>query len=170
MKPVDQRYWRPECREVGDCLAACVASMFELDLDEMPHLMRWAILRHERHLEEGPASWWGPLNDWASDFGLGVNALWYPRERRKPRSWHPGWWIAIVRSRSSDPTVDASSSHAVLMWANELRHDPNPDSRDWPEPYRYRGEIWFEVYEPKVLYDAIDWRVVLEKTRLSEAS
>lgn len=143
MIPVDQRYVQNADLPVGDCLAACVASIFELPLGDVPHFMKIAARR------ETP--WQKILIGWSHELGFVVNTISYrPRKRpyRKPVHWHPRYWIAAVRSSYSDDGV-----HAIVMKADQVAHDPNPRSRERHEQtgYRFLGEIWFEVHEPAIL-------------------
>lgn len=160
MKPVDQRLWKvPSTPLMGDCLAACVASIFELELQEVPHFVD--LQYRLAHRVPKSDDWWFPmLNLWASDFGIGANYLRYA-PRRKPKNWHPGYWIAGVQSRVTD-----DGRHAVVMWGPEVKHDPNPESRAATKPYRFISEMWFELFDPAVWLEQLDWRVILNLTRI----
>lgn len=69
MRPVFQRYGTDEPRnEFGDCLRACVASLMELQLDQVPHF-RWGIYEDE----DGQAgSMWFHLRMWLRGRNLGL--------------------------------------------------------------------------------------------------
>lgn len=153
---------------MGDCLRACVASIFELTLDEVPHfveIMYQRQARHDTEKEWGQSSW-GMLNSWAWSFGVGVNEFIYQFQGRRmwtaePLHYHPGYWIASVDSRDpSTAQMGSNFAHAVVMNGPEVKHDPNPDSRAVNEPYRFRGEIWFELAHPEEWIKKIDWREI----------
>jgi hypothetical protein len=41
MKPIDQEFMHdPEKGIIGDCFRACIASILELDINEVPHFYR----------------------------------------------------------------------------------------------------------------------------------
>lgn len=174
MKPVDQRYYRGQLRPMGDCVAACVASIFEMDLAEVPHFVEIMYQRQARHdvEKEWSQSWWGLLNSWAWSFGLGVNRVQYQLNGQRvsskiPLNFHPGYWIASVESRDPAVAKEPNTFHAVVAEAYEVVHDPNPDSRAKDEPYRFCGETWFEVAHPELWITKLDWREIFNMDRLS---
>lgn len=168
MKAVDQRYYRGQLRPMGDCVAACVASIFELSLDEVPHFVEIMYQRQARHdvEKEWEQSWWGLLNRWAWDFGIGVNRLTYSQNNERisskvPLHYHPGYWIGSVESRDPALAEMANTFHAIVMQGYDVVHDPNPDSRVKKIPYRFCGETWFELAHPELWIDKIEWREIM---------
>jgi hypothetical protein len=161
VKPVDQRYFAGPTVPLGDCFRACVASIFELELDEVPHFMD--LDYRIWHVDRSKSNWWSMVNAWAWDFGVGFNRLSYPA-RRRPKNWHPGWWIASVRSRCQD-----GATHAIVMHGNEVKHDPSPLSRALEERYWFLGEGWFELAHPAFWMEKIDWRELFAM-RLTEGA
>lgn len=155
-------------RPMGDCVRACVASIFEMDLEEVPHFVEIMYQRQARHdvNKEWEHSQWGLMNRWAWSFGVGVNRVTYQAAGQylwaaAPLNYHPGYWIGTVESR--DPAVAAMGgkwTHAVVMNGPEMVHDPNPDSRAIKLPYRYGGETWFELAHPEVWVGKIEWREI----------
>lgn len=176
MKPIDQRYYRGQMRPMGDCVAACVASIFEMSLDEVPHFVEIMYQRAARHdlSKEWQFTQQGLMNAWAWSFGVGVGYTYYRTRtgkriyRKTPLCYHGGYWIAAVMSR--DAAVRKASpeaSHAVVMLGYEVAHDPNPDSRAVQRPYRYVGELWFEVAHPQIWLQKIDWREIFNMDRMT---
>lgn len=166
MKPVDQRYWDLGTLPVGDCLQACIASIFELDLDEVPHFME------RQYLSGNTRPWEHEVMRWAMEFGVSLGWLRYEEPHKEPLGYHPGHWIAKVRSVYGG--TPPHSTHAVVMWGNEVVHDPNPISRDYHafnrEPYEFWGESWFEIYHAPTFTSSIDWRVILDALSMDDAA
>lgn len=76
-----------EGRPIGDCLRACVASIFELPLLDVPHFA-----------ELGPG-WFQVMLEWLRPMGLVMQTEhWSLRDG--PKRWPAGWWIASVESEN----------------------------------------------------------------------
>ena len=104
MIPVDQTTFG---RGAGNCFSACVASIFEVAIDELPNF------RCER-------GWPQNFDGWLRDRGLArmtVNVA--------GGGWPPvgAWGIA------TGPSPRGEFLHACVYKGNELVHDPHP-SRD----------------------------------------
>lgn len=84
----------------GDCMAACIASLLELDLDAMPN--------------PHTASWWDDWQAWLKQRGLylveATGGDWTP----------PGYAILVGTSPRGD------WQHAVVALDGEIVHDPHP--------------------------------------------
>lgn len=100
MKPVDQnRFGAGE----GNCFSACVASILELDLDDVPFFM-------------GEPDWGEALLKWCASRGIIVDfSTQFPA---------PAGEFCIVGGRS--PRLP-EGGHAVIMRDGALIHDPHPD-------------------------------------------
>lgn len=129
---------------MGDCLRACVASIFEVDIDCVPNFVELGMNKDRTECDSRPV-----IAAWLRGTGLAMNWRDYNgTELWKPRCWHPGWWIAGVRSRiEQGDRHKPAGNHAIVMWAGEPKWDPNPQSRAVNQPYFYRGERWFEAYD-----------------------
>jgi len=124
MKPVDMIDLPMEGDEqpMGDCLRACVASIFELKVGLVPHFM--AIDRLAKF------HWTYSLDQW-----LAPQGLWYCEWPIEPRVWSvfvPMDGIYVVGSGRSPRFLEAR--HAVVMRLDRIHgatiaHDPHP-SRD----------------------------------------
>jgi hypothetical protein len=102
--PIDQTDLGPG---PGDCLRACVASIFERPLDETPHFLR-----------DAPDAWLDALDRWLADrFGLAavLVRLTDPPACTLPR----GYCIA------SGP-APGYPKHSVVWHNGRLAHDPHP--------------------------------------------
>lgn len=178
MKPVKQRrLWQPDDHpdglQRGDCLAACVASVFELPYEECADI--------------GPTS--QSLYDWMRERFPGVDATYriltdlrVPETLDSWREWpthhyEPGFWIATIKSpripdveqfgcgcaarvEGGDPACrwchgepDKRSMgiqwglHAVVMEGGRLAWDPHPEA-DPDAPLIFRGATAFRVSDP----------------------
>ncbi len=102
MKPLDQTILvgNPEGRP-GNCLQACVASILELSLEEVPHFV-----------ENEEVEWQHAMIQWFKEKGysiFGTDGLYKPT----------GYCIACGLS-------ERGFRHAVVWKDGELIHDPHP--------------------------------------------
>lgn len=114
----------------GDCMRACVASLFELPLEDVPHFV-------ERD------TWYGDWINWLNDRGL---TIWDARVRTadddetKLTGWpSDGYWMATVKSprgRSRCPVCNGDKV-ALRTWDDELRYYIEHDT---PQPCGYCSE------------------------------
>lgn len=104
MIPIDQTEFRPA---VGDCLRACVASILELPLKDVPHFLR-----------DSGSGWFDALDRWLAErFQLGAVLI---RVTSPPSCTLPrGFCIA------SGP-APGHPKHSVVWEDGALRHDPHP--------------------------------------------
>lgn len=119
MEPVDQtRFGYPE----GNCVVACVASILEVALDELPDL-------HDVYHEEG-RNWWKALragvrrHGWEAMY-LGETYL----DGVDPRELAPQGYAVAGGDSPREETVDEdgeNAGHAVVALDGELVHDPHP--------------------------------------------
>lgn len=103
MKPVDQtQFGVPN----GNCFSACVASILELPLDEVPFFMG----------SEG--DWFDDLNDWLRDRGLYAIRFAFSDKY----TFYPAGYYIVggVSPRNPD------ALHAVVALGDKVVHDPNP--------------------------------------------
>ncbi len=102
MTPVDQTtFGHPG----GNCFSACIASVLELELDDVPYFM---------DVED----WFDKFTKWLKPrgfFPMMFNA------KDNPGWWPDGWAIAGGQS--------PRGSHSVVTYRDKIKHDPHP-SRD----------------------------------------
>ena len=146
MTPVDQAHYRLD-DPLGDCLAACVASVLDLPLEAVPDVMAPLL---DGTAPEG-YRYTAAMNEWLISTGLWLKHRFYGRVRSRfygrPLTWHSGYWIAATRSKA----VPGGGLHSVVMFGDEVVHDPQPLARQEPyasRPYRFAGELWFEAWDP----------------------
>lgn len=133
----DGRDGRPN----GDCFRACVASIFELPLDQVPHFLEPQVSR-----------WFLRAQEWLKQFALALDYDSHPAAARPPR-YPRGWWIASVESE-----LFPGSQHAVVMRGIELDTDEppwrvawDPSPRPRTTPYVFRGATWFVALDPAAI-------------------
>lgn len=92
----------------GDCFRACLASLFELSLLEVPNFY---------DIDESDDGWWKAVRDWLRPRGFGVMYL----ELRSPEhlALFEGWLIVSGKSHRG-------LNHATLWKDGEFRWDPHP--------------------------------------------
>jgi hypothetical protein len=135
-------------RPMGDCERACIASIFELPLGEVPHFAA------ERN-------WFLALLRWLRPFGLVADLQVYapsPRPIGRGALWPSGWWNATVNSQ-----VFPGLTHAVVMRGthtpdgsdamHEVAWDPSPHPRT--VPYLFSGSLAFAALNPAVIARAV---------------
>lgn len=136
-------------RPNGDCLRACVASIFELPIEEVPHFVDI----------NPPSGWLTALQEWLRPFGLALMDRQYKKPCDVPEFWPSGWWIASVESENFP-----GLRHAIVMfgiddappgedWYRQIGHDPSPRPRR--TPYVFRGASWFVARDPAVIARAV---------------
>lgn len=122
MKPVKQR---DISQENGECLRACVASLFEMDIDDVPHFITLG------------EDWWFKFLKWFEDRNINVNWL---TDRIPFGAWH----IASVVS----PRFPEGTHAVVCDPEGEYVFDPHPDVDDPSINGDAVGYYWFTVIDP----------------------
>ena len=114
MKPVDQTKMHAPPHSKGNCLAACIASIMELSIDEVPALEE---LRSD--------VWWGYLWYWLELRGWGLEDHW--------RDTGGDNCTGAILTPPEDefyiaggPSPRGDFGHVVVMKGSRLIHDPNP--------------------------------------------
>lgn len=117
-------------QERGDCYKACVASILELPMDEVPDYQ-------EMPLEDAEA-WRQAWKDWFADCGLYLMA--FATEGYLPPESPPGYYIGHLK------LPPHGIWHSVVCYNGEVVHDPmGPNRRYDPEDV--------EIYEVFCLID-----------------
>lgn len=132
MKPVYQtRFGGPDAppEEQGNCIAACIATIFELDLIEVPDF-------------RGGAHWWDQLVAWAAERDMGV--LCVAANAKPSLLLPPVYYMLGVESRTIP-----GSTHSVVAWGYSVVHDPNPRTKKLEfREYRHIDAIFFIPMNP----------------------
>lgn len=125
MTPVEQTlFGGPEAEVPGNCLTACVASVLELPLGDVPHFVVYG-------------DWWARFVGFMREHRLGV---WdcpliggiEPRFLQGDRPGRivdpPGYWIAAVLSPRLVTSKGHPALHSVVMHGAKVVWDPHPQS------------------------------------------
>lgn len=168
MIPVHQRIIRAGAVDEGlpgDCVKCCVASIFELPYEDVPHF----VAREVKNAEGKPLEWDQGINHWLRDRGYPLYfhtwrhtktaaEVFAERERLglQPGESMPavamyrasefpdrikGWWIATVISENFE-----DATHAIVMHDREVAFDPSTKPRR--TPYAYIGWNTFVATDP----------------------
>lgn len=136
MKPVYQtRFGGSEAPpgEQGDCLAACLATVFETSLEEAPEMPPYLG-------DDDDMRWWDTMEAWCMERGvLPFHVL--VEDGPLPLTYY----ILLVQS----PSLPPPDGHAIVARGKEIVHDPNAtrSPRKWDE-YEKRGAIFFVKWWP----------------------
>ena len=107
MKEVMQKVFDPR---KGDCVRACLASVFELPVDEVPNFWEQT---------QDPTEFWGLINEWLME-NFGVRKI-FLRYSEKTADCLEG--VLCIASGTSPRHTPGG--HAVV-WRDGLLHDPHP--------------------------------------------
>ncbi len=104
MKPVHQtKFGKPD----GNCFAACIASILEVSIDDVPHFMG--------------KDWQERWNAFLANFHLGLFCIALP-EGTAP----PGWSILSGVSPRAK-ALGEEWLHSVVAFNGVVEHDPHPE-------------------------------------------
>lgn len=116
---VDQTIFAADPKRKGNCVAACIATLLGVDLEEVPHFIEFGIAYGDS--EDGKSSegrhWWAMMLGFLAGRGLWVTELESVR--------HADRGEALLVAGPSPRGV----MHQVLYRDGRLWHDPHP-SRD----------------------------------------
>lgn len=107
--------------ERGDCYSACVASLLELRLEQVPNFHD--LMQHE------DAEWGYVVSKWLRAWGYWhIIVSWTPEFDEDTHAYGTGPYILSGRS----PRID--SYHAVIAERGGIVHDPSPDGGGLRKP------------------------------------
>lgn len=138
MKPVDQTRFgvgEPDIAP-GNCWAACIASILELRLEDLPD-----ELDHWRPGCKPEESWLPHFREMA-DFLRSRNFCLAEVACRSLTAWDPDYfqpYLIISGPSPRNPKVN----HAVVGRGNEYVHDPHPSRK-----FLAQGELFYELLLP----------------------
>ncbi len=110
MKPVDQTaFGFPG----GNCFSACVASLLEIPLEEVPYFMGDS-------LEDDGGAWWERFAEWLRPHGFWPLCFKASRDGWTPAGLH------ILSGKSPRELANPKALHSVVARGSEIEHDPHP--------------------------------------------
>lgn len=121
MKPVKQEILGGDSTMPGvhgDCLRACVCSIFELPIRDVPHFV-------------AEDDWYGAFQRWIESRGFMLGSAFIRFDEDEPTrlTGHPSdgiYWIADVLSPRLKREDGTPGNHAIVMCAGEVAWDPHP--------------------------------------------
>lgn len=99
-----KRVFQDLTQSKGNCFQACLASLFELPIDEVPHFMVHGHL------------WFDCLQEWLEPMGYYALDIQYSPFMAE---WIKGYWIATGVAKRG-------ILHSVIYLDEHLVHDPHP--------------------------------------------
>lgn len=104
MKPVEQTIMgEPH----GDCLRACVASILELPIEQVPNFQQ----------EDGNIHWYDRWQGWLAQFNLG----WLSWQYDQAVPWFPPGYAIVGADSPRGPF-----KHAIVVYDGKIVWDPSP--------------------------------------------
>lgn len=126
MKPVDQtRFFDPDNQEPpGDCFAACMASILEKQIQDVPdQMVHWSPGGDPQH------SWTLHMIDVQRYLAVaGLQYIEVDAKTIRLDEFHPCYGIL-----SGPSPRDADILHAVVGFGGDIVHDPHPSREGIPE-------------------------------------
>lgn len=126
MKPVDQAFLHaPPFGDIGDCFAACLASILDMDRAQVPHFV---TTQGPEQPGAGPV-WWAATRRWLrSERGIDIASFDITEDFPTPCSLYvsePGDWQQYGIGDVQSPRGDFR--HAVVVNLDgTVVHDPHP--------------------------------------------
>lgn len=121
MRPVDQTILGAG----GNCFAACLASVLEIPLDQVPDVGGGHYGEDEEARRRWARAFFRRLNDWLAPRGLAYFEIW--PQGRLEETW--AWECISPRLRWIGLGMARGLEHAVVMIGDRLEHDPHPARR-----------------------------------------
>lgn len=94
----------------GNCYSACLASLFEIPIEEAPYGFET--------YKGTDDTFWEPIYQWVADRGYGIFHMTVNDDF--DISWYPGYLIGVGKMPGS------VAYHAVIYYNGILHHDPSP--------------------------------------------
>ena len=143
MRPVAQtRFGYPE----GNCMMACVASILEVSLEDLPDLFDECCEWWEEKKRWKHGDWWGKLREGARAFGWDIVYVSTEDFQGIPA----GYCMAGGDSPRSEVTYEngKNAGHVVVYLDGGMAHDPHPSGDGLDGPV----EEWYIFLKPSIAY------------------
>lgn len=136
MKLVEQRVKHdPDNGKIGDCFLACLATIFEMDLDDIP---KFNITMFEKD-----GDWYSDFKEWIHNFGVWP-VVWTDYRDNKYHALNPKDYPGIVIASGPSPRIP-EEWHAVVYKDGELLHDPHPDKTGINEVHKIEAFMPYDI-------------------------
>ena len=147
MKPVDMiSEYNPIDNKSGDCWRACIASLLELSVNDVPHFVGEY---GNRYMEK--------TRKWLNERGFGLVETRY----------HGGYNSFLIASGPSPRSKDVT--HSVIWQNGKMVHDPHPSRAGlWGLPYDYSILVPLDITEIGRLRAAIDHWAACECGKITD--
>lgn len=106
--------------EKGDCMRACVASLFELPLEKVPNF--WDDVELSATPEKQSWQWTESMRNWSIQYGIVPLTFRYNKKSDLAKILKDVYVIA-----SGESPRNKNSDHAVIMLNGQIIHDPHPE-------------------------------------------
>lgn len=119
MSRVDQTILASDPKRKGNCVAACIASLLDVPLDQVPHFVEYGIHYGDDDVDKvsNGNAWWAMMLGY-----LAARGYW-PVELEKVTDAEPGEFLLVAGMSTR------GALHQVIYRDGQLWHDPHP-SRD----------------------------------------
>lgn len=108
------KVYQTKVGDVGNCVAACYATLLNADIDEIPDLVGTG----NQHAAEVAM---------LADKGLGLVRIWLPKDRRTMEQALDGMMMADGVPYMLSGISPRGIGHRVIGMDGRLYHDPHPD-------------------------------------------
>lgn len=108
MIPVDQTKFG----KGGNCMSACIASILEMDLNEVPNFFE---------ITDTDIEWWTAVRTFLRERGWGLLSIGVTEDMLK------GYEGIFIVGGASPRFPGSKVQHAVIWQNGKLTHDPHPD-------------------------------------------
>ena len=124
----------PAAGQFGDCFRACIASILDLPIEEVPHTMAY-----DEHLVEDGGQWYSHLNAWLKLRGKAYLSMNIDHE-------HPSTWFQNIEHRVAVYHVlsglgPRGHNHSVVACNGRMVWDPHPSRAGLVGPMKDDG-MW----------------------------
>lgn len=95
--------------ERGDCWSACLASILEVAIEDVP----------VPHSDDPESHWWDTTQQALAPHGYEA-----VQANFEGFCWPRGYWIAVVPSKNLEREDGTAEGHVIVMLDSEVAHDP----------------------------------------------
>lgn len=120
--PVEQRlFFNAETGDRGDCMKCCIASLLELDYEDVPHFASMGD------------RWWIEYTNFLASLGWRIGSAWFTASEEDATAltgYTQGYWLASVKSPRFSHPDGRPGTHMVVMRDGAIAWDPHPEREE----------------------------------------